>query len=292
MTAIAHPPTSAPPEGRPPLVPLPPPAAGATERRPSPGWKAQGLVDVSWPWFLGGVAVAVLVQAAESGVDLLLIKSAFDPVIGANEGWSWLAAAAITLGSVVLAVEAGRLQRKHRADGSVSAAWPRGLLLVWAVVGAGLFLFRWRAADLDVPQVVFEGGASPPENTSGHLLLAVVLATFHLLAGATAFAQGYFLTNPEAFALRTARWRHRSVPARLAEAEAVTTRLAHNLGTRLTALAEADQAAETAKETRRAVAAHVQACVRVRIAQHLGQPSATGVIRHLPEAPIPLAGVD
>lgn len=258
--------------------------------RPPQGWGARWLVGISWPWFIAIVLGAGLLLAVVSAADTVLVKSAFDPLIGELEVFSWMVAVATAVLAALAALEAGRLMRKHRASGEITVAGPVATIAGWALVGLGLFVLRWKGAGLTAPQVVFEGSSPAADDGSGHLMMAMVLATLHLVTGATAFAQGFVLTNPEAFALRTARWAHRNLPAQLAEAEALTTRLAHNLGTRLQVIAEAEQAAETARQTRRAVAAHVRAATRLRVAQHLGRPEDTGLVRQPPDRPIP--GVD
>lgn len=277
---------------RPALTPVP--DGGGPDRRPvdrpdagqgrGRGWTARWMVNVTWPWFLVLTALDGLLLAVVSVADLFFVKGTLDPLIGEAEFFSWAVATTVAVLSVVAAVQAGRYSRKYRATGDDRGV-AIGLLVAWTALGLGLFVMRWIAGDLTA-DVVFEGGTATDDDTTHHLM-ALVLASVHLATGATAFLSGYALTNAEGFALRTARRMHRRVLRLLPEAEATYTRLATNLGARVTEMSEAAQAAETAKAVRRAVAAHVQAVARVRIAQHLGSPPATGVARPRPDDLLP-----
>lgn len=294
MTTPAHPmpDDERGPAERPTLTPVP--AGNDTDRRAtdraaprnggSRGWTARWMVNVTWPWFVGLAALDGLLLALISVADLFFVKGTLDPLIGQAEFFSWAVATTVALLSVVAAVQAGRYTRKYRATGHDRGV-ALGLLVAWAALGVGLFVMRWIAGDLTT-HVVFDGGTATNESATHHLM-ALVLATVHLATGATAFLSGYALTNPEGFALRTARQMHRKVLRLLPETEATYTRLATNLGARLSEMAEAREAAETAKAVRRAVAAHVQAVARARIAQHLGSPEGTGVARSRPDDLLP-----
>ncbi|WP_298797603.1 hypothetical protein [uncultured Pseudonocardia sp.] len=249
----------------------------ARASRPPRGWAAAWLVNVDWFWFVVLLVLDGLVLALVSVADLFFVKSALDPLLGAAETVSWLVAVALAVLGVVAPVQAGRSARVHLAtghDGAIAIA----LVAVWALLGVGLFVLRWKAGDLTVT-VHYEGdtGSADDAAAQGHHLMAIVLATLHAATGVTAFVSGYHLTNPVAFALRTARWAHTRVQRRLGPAEALFQRVVWNLGARVSDMAEAEQSAATARRVRQAVAAHVQAVARARIAQHLGDPSATGV---------------
>ncbi|MGY1829071.1 hypothetical protein ACI8AA_01435 [Geodermatophilus sp. SYSU D01180] len=246
------------------------------------GWTAPWLVQVTWPYYLLLTALDGLLIAFVSVADLFFIKTTLDPLIGEAEVFSWIVALALATLSVLAPLQAGRFTRKYRATGHHRTS-AIALTAVWAALGAGLFVLRWIAGDLTTT-VIYEGTPTGGGDTAHHLM-ALVLATLHLATGATAFVSGYHFTNPEAFGLRTARFRQRRVERLLATAESRFTRLASALGARVADMSEAAQAAETAKRARRAVADHVVAMARLRIAQHLGDPSCTGGTRRPGERP-------
>lgn len=250
------------------------------------GWAAPWMANVDWFWFVVLLVLDGLVLALVSVADLFFVKSALDPLLGEAETISWLVAFALAALGVVAPVQAGRSARVHQATGH-DGALALALLVVWALLGVGLFVLRWKAGDLTVT-VQYEGDTGSDDTAAqAHHLMAIVLATLHVATGVTAFVSGYHLTNPVAFALRTARWAHVRVQRRLGPAEALLQRVVWNLGARVSDMTEAEQAAATARRTRQAVAAHVQAVARARIAQHLGDPSATGVTRPQPDDLLP-----
>lgn len=264
------------PLARSPLVPLPArPRSRALRRLIEPrGWVAPHLVNATRWRMLWSVVVEGLLLAACLGADLVFIKTTLDPLIGQDEILSWLVAGALGVLSAVLPLHAGVHARTFRAVGH---GWVHavGLTVTWLLLGVGLFWLRWAAADLNPGDLIADPDAVQ-RAASGHHVMAVVLATLYLATGAAAAVGGYRLTNPEATALRAARQVLRRIDAALGPAEAAYARLLAAVAARVADLADADSAAETAREIRRAVAEQVQAVARVRIAQHLGDPPATG----------------
>lgn len=275
---------------RPALTPVPtttpePPQATTAQGAPSGrrrtkaaplGWKARALVSVTWPWFVLGLLADGLILLAGAAGDLAFIKSALDPLLGQSELLSWGVSIGLSLVSLAAAVHVGRGYRKYRATGE-EGVLPVAVAVGWSVLGLALFVLRIAGDATVVPG--FEGAVAADDD---HVLMAVVLLGMHVALGILAAVSGYAFTNPEAYALRNARWAHAGLLKRLPGAEAVFTRMATNLGARVAEMSEAEQAAETAKAVRRAVAAHVQAVARVRIAEHLGSPEDTGGTRPHP----------
>ncbi|GAA4535254.1 hypothetical protein [Pseudonocardia xishanensis] len=269
-------PPAAEPPARSALVPLPTrPRRQSLRRLTEPrGWVAPHLVNAGWQRVLWSVVVEAVVLAMSLGADLVFIKTTLDPLIGQDEILSWLVAVALGVLSAVLPLHAGAHARTFRAVGH---GWVQalGLTVTWLLLGAGLFWLRWAAADLNPGDLIADPDAID-RATSAHHVMAVVLATLYLATGAAAAVGGYRLTNPEASALRMARAALRRVEAALGPAEAAYARLLDAVAARTADMTDADPAAETARQLRRAVADHIRAVARVRIAQHLADPSATG----------------
>lgn len=253
------------------------PRAGASSK-----WASPELADESAAAYRIRLLSAFGLLGLISFADLLLVKTTFNVILRDAEWLSWVLGVSLTLAAVAMAFFAGRYSRQAVAGGpSVKSdqAIVGILIVLWLVLGAGIFLLRWNAAEFAPAQVAYEGAQTTSVEEAKERLLAVVLAAVYLATGGLAFVDGYRLTNPVAAAMRTARGRLEKLRPRLQERIGVVARLRENLTAAELEYARLPEQLAEAIAARETLAEELKALARVQIAMHLGDPSATGVVR-------------
>lgn len=231
--------------------------------------------------FLDFLVIAVITLAG----DLPLITTTFNRVVRDNPAISWGLGIALTLASVMLALTAGVYARKS-SSARANAAVTSLLTLGWLLLGIGLFTLRWNAAQFAPAVVAYEGAADTAvAEAAKEQLLAVVLATVYVATGILAAIDGYKNTNPAAAAMRAARAKRDKILPHLQSQEARVARLSENLAVATREYTKLPDERTIALKAREALAAELKAYARVLMAIHLGDPSATGLVRPPDEAP-------
>lgn len=258
------------------------PAPVSRPVNPPSGWAAPDLVDEEagrhgWETFF---AIALLVFISAS--DLIFIRSTFNVVLRDSPILSWILGASLTAAAVGLAFAAGALARKAYAatQGSRADALLATVLVVgWFLLGAAMFVLRWRAASYATTPVTYEKAAATSGlETHKEQLLAIILAGIYLATGALTFADAWKLTNPAAKTFRRVTTALARLRPLLAAQLGRVAHLRENLAVHEHQLSEIEARKANALASRRALADELKAHARVRIAVHLGDPAATGIV--------------
>lgn len=243
------------------------------------GWKAPGLADETNRHYVARVVVTIAILLVISLADLLLIKSTLDRVLRLRQELSWLTSVGLTVAAIAAMMYAGAEAKRRYATGDRNTA--RLVLLVtgWALVGLGMFVLRWNASAFTFVEETDSGGTRPPDN---EWLVALVMLAIFVVTGALAFLDGWKLTNPVAARGRRTRRELAKVLRRLPDLEAHYARLLQHQAIHLEQLAQAQPDREAAERAHQALLDRLKEFARIRIAAHLGDPAATGVIRSRP----------
>lgn len=242
------------------------------------GWTAPNLADETHIRYLSRAFLTLAILLVISLADLLLIKSTLDLVLRLRQNLSWLTAVGLTVAAIAAMMSAGAEARKRHATGDRGTVRLVLLITGWALVGLGMFVLRWNASDFKFAEAQ-EDGARPPDN---EWLVALVMLAVFVVTGALAFLDGWKLTNPVAARGRRTRRELAKVLRRLPDLEAHYARLLQHQAIHLEQLARAQPDREAAERAHRALLDRLKEFARIRIAAHLRDPAATGVIRSRP----------
>lgn len=218
------------------------------------------------PWtHLLSTVMWVVIVVAGSIVDAILILPALDRTIRVDREFSVIFSFIIALVAATLAWSAGATFWKamHSRVEKV-AAW--GLLGMWALLGVALFGLRLIAA-------------STHQSAVPEWAMAIVLLLIYIAVGAGALHAGYSLNNPALRAYVAAQRRLERARPKLESAE---VELVGSLAALTICVyrqrAVTDERIAALRETHD-VADQLRALARVLVAQHLGDPAETGLIR-------------
>ena len=267
-------------------TPNPTPTAPAPSNRHR-DWADETRVNETPRGRLLSMVADLLLLAAVTGVDLILIKSTLDHALRLPEAYSWAAAAGLTIASATLAFRCGSQTQIAQATGQSTAGTIAitTLALAWLAVGVGLFWLRWNAAGFTPAAAQYDAAgttSTADRQDATEKLLAVVLATIYLATGALAWLDGHKLTNHAATALRRTRRQLTRVNRLVAEKTARVTRLAENRTIHQHDLNSIETHRATARAARRGLAVELKEHARLQIALNLGDPEATGLVHDRP----------
>lgn len=254
-------------------------------RRTAAGWADRGKVSETVQdhrrHLTVGVAIAVVLTAA----DAVLLTTVANILIASQAWKSWLLVLGMCVALVATAVLAGQQLRYAVATGrTIHWVFTGSLLTAWIALGVLLMIVRWNSGALENTTVTYEDGGVLADDggTSPHIWLAVLLLGLHIVIGAVAVLDGYWLTNPVAAELRRVRSQLAMVEHELSAAEADFVRVAE-----LRRIAQGEEKRidvdlVKARQHADAVFEQLQDSVRLHIAALLGDPGATGGARRRP----------
>lgn len=224
------------------------------------------------------VFIKMVVVATIALVDVIIIKTTWNQVLGDYEVVSWILAVLTAVGGAALMWISGALTAWTRVYPNVIHTASAGCAgLAWAALGAGLFWLRWNAAELAGTAIAVEGQVADESVAAGHQLMSVVMISLYLLPGVLAWIDGYQLSNPiEAHQRRTfAQLATLTERSQRLEAEAVKVAALHVLHSDEIDLVP--EHARLAKEANAALANELRAFARSEILRRIGDPAAGGI---------------
>ncbi|MBL8931164.1 MAG: hypothetical protein JNL54_13665 [Kineosporiaceae bacterium] len=213
--------------------------------------------------------------------DLALIKSTLDHVLRLAERYSWVVAISLATLSVALMLTAGV---ESRLAGDPSRPRPGGLTIgralvgVWLLLGLALLVMRWNSGMFSRIDPSFEGATESVKATPDHLMALLLLAV-HAATGALAWTDGWRMTNPVAAVARLLHRRERKLLDALPALLGRVARIQEQTVLHRRQVAAIEQERDEALAANTYLFHELQSEARVRIAELLGNPAATGVTR-------------
>src|SRR5579859_1424846 len=243
----------------------------------APDWTAAHLVaDRSR---LGLLLVGMLVVLGALS-DAVVFKNILELILRQESvAVAWLLAAGATSMALVAAGSLGVALAVHRRGRHLA---PRhrpsrlplaGSAVVWLGLGLAMFLVRWRDnTAVGVP--AFGGTPTPAQPT---VWIATFFLAIYLVSGVCTALEAERIYNPEFFAFRRLRKRHREQAVRVAKADAEAARAHAALDLHEGELDREDQRRAAAIADRKALAAEAANYARVRMASMMRDPAKTGI---------------
>jgi hypothetical protein len=257
----------------------PPRPDAAVPAVPSP-WRAPHLASSTSLRYALSVTARILAVLLFSGIDIPFIKGSVDLVFQGQEWMSWVIATLLTLGAVLIAMTAGFLARATRTP---RALWAAHLPLVgWLFLGVAVVGMRFGAADWTVAPVLVEGMAPVVDETGRHHGTAVLLAFLYFASGVWSYVEGRHVFNPVAAAYLSGRARRDRLTDAVIRQSGITNRATEDFQRARGNLAAVESGHTAARAALRALADELQAESRILIANHLGDPRATGITEIAP----------
>ncbi len=219
----------------------------------------------AWRW---NFALAQLVVVAGAGADAFLIQPSLDRVLGAASGYSLAFAAIIAVLSAVLAYDAGAVARAEEANWT---GWLRALIVAWVALGVGMFILRMVAA----PQEI----AALKSTWTREIGSAAMLLLVYGAVGVGAAIAGWRFGNPALKTLMRARVALARLGKQLESLEPEYVTKWRALGTSAHTLKDVNQVEQDAITEVRHVIADLRTYAKLRIAEKLANPAATGLVR-------------
>ncbi len=248
----------------------------ATTPSSSTAWAARHLLSSTARSYWVSMGLRILMLIAFSCADLIFIKGTLDLILDQQEAVSWTVAIVLTIGSVAIMVKAGYLYRKAQDDGH-GRGWILVLVAGWALLGVALVVMRFNGAEWTSSAIAVEGQVGAVDETAKHQGIALLLGLIYISAGVFAYFEGMHDINPTAIEYMSLRPRVARLIDDITAQRGIVARAAEDLERakgNLAALPDARAAAEGALRYR---AEELMALARVRIANALGDPAATGI---------------
>lgn len=242
-----------------------------TPRTPVSPWRAPHLAGLSPAAYWTGQTVMLGLVTFASLYDALFLKPAVDLVVDSGELWDLFIALTVSLVAALLMMKAGHLHRENAGRARQPWGWP---IIAWLVLGAGLVFLRYNAAALAAPTIQ---GVSTGDDPSTYRMVAIVLLAVYLASGILNFYAGRMIFNPIARAFFSAQASDRRLGKRIIEARTALRRTTEHVE-----VARGDLLALPALREERdrelvAFGDQLKAEARLRIANHLADPAATGI---------------
>jgi hypothetical protein len=247
-------------------------------------WAAPHLLTAKPTGYAISLGIRLLLLLAFASADVVLVKTTIDLVLDQQEAISWFIAVVLSIGSVTIMVKAGFLYRTAEGDGH-GRAWVFALVAAYVLIGLALVIMRMNAAQWTESAIAVEGQLGAVDETAKHQGIALLLAMFYIAAGALAFFDGLHDLNPTAIAYLALRPRVERLAGSITAQRSVVARAAEDLERAKGNLAGLEAARAAAENALRYRAAELMALARIRIANAIADPQATGVTEIAPEYP-------
>ena len=197
------------------------------------------------------------------GGDILFGKSLFDHAANQSEAGSWVIAISVTLASTLGAIAAGNHLRHGKRTGF------RVFAALWLATGLTIAGLRGSLSVL----------TDDPETLAGDLVVAAAMFAVYLVAGADIIVQASKLADRRYLSLWGSRFELRQASRRLATIEAEAARTDEVLARLARDRERLDDEVRVENEELDAMGGTLKQRARLRVALHLGDPSATSLYR-------------
>jgi len=241
---------------------------------------APHIISTSIERFLGLLGVRLALLALFAFADVVFIKKSVDVVLQESEGISWFVAIIMTCLSVYTMLKSGYFYRT--AAGTQTARWTLVLVAGWLLLGIALVLIRLNASAWTTTRVAVAGMPETMDGAAADQGKAFLLGLIYLSSGVLAWFEGKVIFNPVAQAFLTVKRQRDRVSTSITAQEGLVNRNAEDLERARGNLAGLAEARSAVVSGLTALAYELMAESRVRIANHLGDPGATGITENTP----------